>query len=382
MQFGSDFDALVGRFSPDPNQTIALAVSGGSDSVALLHLAHDWSKKTGRSLHVLTVDHGLRAEAREEADWVADLSGRLGHSHEILTWTDARPSQNAARKARYRLLSIAARRVGAGLLLTGHTGDDVVETALIRRRRGVRGGSEVGPALASPVPVWPEGHEVTVLRPLIYSTRQDLRRFLDARDQIWREDPSNEEPAFERVRVRQFLARHPALMTLATRSVTRLQIERQEQDEAVVTWLEKCHVQSDGLIEVKQQTIPPRALAILARCASGTDRMTRLEAVCDLARSLNCPGQRQTLGGAWFQRTQDGFRIGRDPGEARSDIEADLFDGRFVADPAGRAPTPDAQAFLVRHAAPPGSNWREIISERLAHVSRCYQTPRLIPVQT
>lgn len=382
MQLGPDFDALVARFSPDPNQTIALAVSGGSDSIALLCLVHDWASKSARSLLVFTVDHGLRAEARDEAAWVAELCARLGHQHETLTWTNPRPSQNAARQARYRLLCTAARQAGARLLLVGHTLDDVVETALIRRRRGVRGGSEVGPALASPAPVWPQGRDVTVIRPLIHSSRRDLRRYLNARNQSWRDDPSNEKPEFERVRVRQFLECHPALRALATQCATRLQAQRHAHDEALGAWLEQCRVHEDGLIAVNQQTVPPHALTILTRCASGTDRTPRREAVCDLSRSLNCPGQRQTLGGAWFQRTQDGFLIGRDPGEARSKLEADLFDGRFVAERDADFPDPETQAFLVRHAAPPGSDWREIVSERLAHVIRCYQTPRLIPVQT
>lgn len=382
MQLGPDFDALVARFSPDPNQTIALAVSGGSDSIALLCLVHDWASKSAQPLHVFTVDHGLRAEARDEAAWVAELCARLRHRHDTLTWADPRPSQNAARQARYRLLCNAARQAGAKLLLVGHTLDDVVETALIRRRRGVRGGSEVGPAFASPAPVWPQGRDVTIIRPLIHSSRQDLRGFLSARNQRWHDDPSNEKPEFERVRVRQFLERHQALRALATQCVMRLQAQRHAQDDALGTWLEQCQMHEDGLIAVNQPTLPSRALTILTRCASGTDKTPRREAVCDLSRSLNCPGQRQTLGGAWFQRIEDGFLIGRDPGAARSELEADVFDGRFVADPAGSFPASDSQAFLVRHAAPPGSDWREIVSDRLAHIIRCYQTPRLIPVQT
>ena len=116
----------------------ALAVSGGSDSLALLYLAHEWAKVTGRALVVLTVDHRLRPEAKQEAEMVATLCAKLGHTHRTLTWATPRASQAAARRARYVLLAQAARAQNARILMTGHTFDDVVETAMIRRRRGVR----------------------------------------------------------------------------------------------------------------------------------------------------------------------------------------------------------------------------------------------------
>ena len=88
---------------------------------------------------------------------------------------------------------------------------------------------------------------------------------------------------------------------------------------------------------------------------------------------LTCPGARQTLGGAWFQRTQTGFLIGRDPAHSVSDPESSLFDGRYIRDSGAALPTPADTSFLVRHAAPPASDWREILSDRIKHMRVCFQ---------
>ena len=117
------------------------------------------------------------------------------------------------------------------------------------------------------------------------------------------------------------------------------------------------------------------------RCASGTADDAREGAVRYMMESLSEPGQRQTLGGAWVQRTKTGYLIGRDPASQSSDEDGHYFDGRFVKDVDSTLPETADQPFLVRQSAPPGPHWREIISERLEHLVRCYQTPLLTPVQ-
>ncbi|MHA7857423.1 MAG: tRNA lysidine(34) synthetase TilS [Henriciella sp.] len=381
MQFGADFQTLIERFSPHRNKPIALAVSGGSDSMALLHLAHEWAGRDQRTLLVLTVDHRLRPEAKQEAERVATLSAQLGHHHETQVWEEPRESQAAARRARYALLARAARTHDAACLLTGHTFDDVVETALIRRRRGVRDASIAGPVLAAPVPIWPEGRFVTLLRPLIRTSRSELRSYLRASGQVWVEDPSNEKTVFERVRVRAFLARHPHLAEIAGAYVQSLQRARTEQQGAMAEALGEVNIDTSGLIDTASAAVSPDLLKRLIRCASGSSDDARDGAVRQLLASLTSPGQRQTLGGAWIQRTKTGFLIGRDPASSAQSGEEDLFDGRYQRDTTANLPEAADLPFLVRQSAPPGSQWREIISDRLAHLMRCYQTPLLNPVQ-
>lgn len=382
MQFGPDFDALIARFTPDPNAKIAVAVSGGSDSVALLLLAEAWAQRSKRQLCVFTVDHGLRAAAKEEAEWVCNLCATRNLDHATLDWSDPKPSQNAARQARYTLISEAMAASGAQTLLVGHTQDDVLETALIRRRRGVRDARAAGPTLASPMPVWPQGRGQTLLRPLIVQRRAGLRNFLMARGQDWLEDPSNQNQAFERIVIRQALARHPGLKEMAVQKIARLQGERVEQDLDLGATLDQCRVHADGLIDAPDEGLSDQALSVLVRCASGSDRTPRGSAIRRLNWRAMVPGERHTVGGAWIQKGQTGCHVGRDPGATFKSDCSGVFDGRFKGASFARLPDPEDQAFLVRHASPPGLHWREIISERLAHLVRCYQTPRLNPVQT
>lgn len=120
---------------------ILAAVSGGPDSTALMHTLAAWRERlvVAPPIEVATVDHGLRAESRQEAEAVAAAAERLGLPHHLLVWSDRRPgpaSQAAARGARYRLLDDLMRRVGASDLVTAHTLDDQAETVLMRMAAG------------------------------------------------------------------------------------------------------------------------------------------------------------------------------------------------------------------------------------------------------
>jgi tRNA(Ile)-lysidine synthase len=117
---------------------ILIAVSGGPDSTALMHALARWASAPGRPrLVAATVDHGLRPEARAEAESVAVQASALGLAHHILTWSPTPPvSQQRARRARYALLAELAAREGAATLVTGHTLDDQAETILMRATAG------------------------------------------------------------------------------------------------------------------------------------------------------------------------------------------------------------------------------------------------------
>ena len=182
---------------------IALAVSGGSDSMALLRLAEQWSKKNSVKISALTVDHGLRAEAAAEARQVADWCATLSLNHHTLRWEGVKPKtglQAKARVARYDLMGDWCVSNGVSYLLTGHTMDDQAETVLMRQAR-----TDTAESLAG---IW----ETTVWggmklhRPLLGQGREELRSYLKSIGQPWIDDASNEDVKFERVRVRQTLA--------------------------------------------------------------------------------------------------------------------------------------------------------------------------------
>lgn len=353
--------------------------------MALLHLLHDWTETSGRGLVVFTVDHALRSEAAEEAEFVKSVCQRLGHDHETLVWETPRKSQQAARRARHRLLAEACQRWNSAVLFMAHTLDDVVETVLIRRRRGVRDASAVGPTMAAVSPVWPEGRGLTVLRPLVHTRRDILRNYLSAKAQTWTEDPSNQDPAFERPRIRNFLRRHPRLHQLAIENVRQLQRARSTADNDLATILSdpaRVSVDASGLITLDIKALTPALLRILVQCAGGASQAPRGDAVTALLDSLHKPGERQTLGGAWLQRTKTGFLIGRDPIERPALADASgLWDNRYICVDAPLLEKRSDLPFLVREMAPPDAYWREVISDRIAHIARCLQTPSLCPVQ-
>lgn len=201
------------RLGLDRAKTLGVAVSGGSDSMALLVLAAEACAKAGVTVKAATVDHGLRPEAAEEARIVRDFCRKLEVEHTTLRWqreTEGSVSQDAARRARHKLLAAWAEKVGAGVVALGHTRDDRLETFLMRVRQGSGWHGLAGLLPTGFSPVWPEGRGLKVIRPLLAFGREELREDLRARGVTWIEDPSNEAAKFERVRMRKLLQRMDA----------------------------------------------------------------------------------------------------------------------------------------------------------------------------
>jgi tRNA(Ile)-lysidine synthase len=190
---------------------VALAVSGGADSVAMMRLALDWARDHGDSLKLsaLTVDHGLRPESSAEAALVAKWCAALSLPHHILTWEGSKPAtgvQAKARAARYGLMSAWCAANGAKFLLTAHTLDDQAETVLMRQRRTSTAESLAG--------IWEttSWNGIRIFRPLLGVRRAELRQHLDEIGQPWIDDPSNEDVRYERPRARRELASDDARM--------------------------------------------------------------------------------------------------------------------------------------------------------------------------
>ena len=193
--------AQCGPFEPRP--VLGVAVSGGVDSMALALLADAWARKRRGRVVALTVDHGLRPEARAEARTVARWMRLRGIAHRTLSWRGPKPEtgiQAAARDARYRLLGDWCRSEGVVHLLLGHTRDDQAETVLLRLAAGS------GPHGLAAMPLILETAALRMLRPLLDAPRVALSAFLGAREQDWIDDPSNRDDRYARIRVRRMLA--------------------------------------------------------------------------------------------------------------------------------------------------------------------------------
>lgn len=185
-------------------QPVALALSGGGDSMALLRLAADWARRRGRRLLALTVDHRLHPDSAAWTAFAGAAARACGADWRALVWAGPHPVRGlpaAARAARHRLLAEAARAAGAGVLLMAHTADDRAEARWMRDQ-GLRVGD---PASWRPSPVWPEGRGLMLLRPLLHVRRARLRAWLAAGGARWLEDPANLDARFARARARAAL---------------------------------------------------------------------------------------------------------------------------------------------------------------------------------
>ena len=182
-----------------------LAVSGGGDSVGLLRVLHELSGPLGLRLSVGHLDHGVRGdEARADAAFVAALAGSLGLPFVLGTWRPTRSGhfEADARRARYQWLTEVARVHGASVIAVGHTSDDQAETIL---HRIIRGTGLRGLAGIPSRRVLSSSPRLTLVRPLLGVSRHEVRAYLEALRQPFRDDASNADLSRTRARIRHDL---------------------------------------------------------------------------------------------------------------------------------------------------------------------------------
>jgi len=278
-------------------ETVLVGVSGGADSVALLHLlsslAADWRLR----LHVLHVDHQLRAESADDADFVRALGARLGVPVDVATVTvDRRGSLEAsARAARYAALEACAAKVGADRIAVGHTADDQAETVLMRllQGAGVRGLSGIPPVRGA------------IIRPLIELRRPALEAELVRAGLPWAQDATNRDPKFLRNRIRHELlpllsdSYNPEVATALVRVASLARETIGALDQAAAAELERLAVWDDGGAGVRLPSLRalprPVAAEVLRQAAArlGSRAPLRAWAHRGLKRVLAVPAPRR-----------------------------------------------------------------------------------------
>lgn len=284
----AELDRLAGGLP-----ALGVAVSGGGDSVALLHLAVEWARARGLRIEAATVDHRLRPESAAEALSVARMAENLAIPHAVLTWRHEGAPGNlmdTARRARMGLLAVWARDRGLPAVALGHTQDDQAETLLMRLKRGAGLDGLSGMAAAR------EQEGVRWLRPLLGLRRQALRDWLTGRGLAWVDDPSNEDAGYERVRVRQAIAALDLPVEALARSAANLAEARAALAEAAVAAAQGARADR-GMLRLPRQVLAAspelrrRLVAAALRWVTGGDYPPRGADLGRLIGTLAAGGQ-------------------------------------------------------------------------------------------
>ena len=332
----------IGGFEARPR--IAVAVSGGPDSLALVLLTDRWARQRGGQAWALTIDHGLRSDSAAETRIVAGWLAARAIPHEILIWAGAKPTsgiQEAARDARYRLLAAWCRTHGCLHLLTGHQREDQVETHLMRRRAGSGIDGLAGMSAVRELP------GCRLVRPLLAVPRARLLAVLAQAGQPFLSDPSNLNPAFERARLRlapDALGGAPLDAAIAAlRACGQQRIERERALDRLIARSVVLHpagfaVLDPGTIAMADPESAERLLGRVAACVGGARYPARRARLARLRAGLAAqPDRARTLGGCRFVPWRGRVLVLREPAAASAPVRLEpgaslVWDRRFAAE--------------------------------------------------
>ena len=332
----------IGGFEAQPS--MGVGVSGGPDSLALVLLVDRWARRQGGQTWALTVDHGLRTDSAAEVRVVAAWLAARGIAHEVLTWAGDKPRsgiQEAARDARYRLLTEWCRAHGVLHLLIAHHREDQIETHLIRRRAG--SGTD-GLAAMSAVR---ELAGCRLVRPLLAVPRARLLAVLAEEQQPFLRDPSNLNPAFERTRLRTAADRSveaPLDAAWATlRECGGRRIARERILDALIGRAVAMHPAGFAALDPAAfSTAGPETIERLfgrvARCVGGARYPARRARLARLYAALTAaPDRARTLGGCRFVPWRGRLLVLRELSAASPPVRVDpgahlVWDRRFAVE--------------------------------------------------
>jgi tRNA(Ile)-lysidine synthase len=339
-----DFAARMAAFAPfEPRPQLAVAVSGGSDSMALTLLAQEWAAARSGRITALTVDHRLRPGSAQEAAQVAAWCAARGIAHVVLTREGPAPAsgiQAFARTARYALLEDWCRAHFVLHLLIAHQREDQAETIAMRAARG--SGADGLAGMASIV----ERDAIRLLRPLLDMPRATLRAYLRGHGQGWIEDPSNRNPAFTRVRIRAVLGPSPPELEPERAALRALRESEVARHLARFVTLDPAgFALIDPLAFAAPEALATKALGAVLATVSGSDFPPRTEQIERLYRALGKGGltQDRTLGGCLILQRRGRILVCRELAAVAAPRplapgEAVRWDGRFWVSLADTAP--------------------------------------------
>ena len=342
-----EFAAAMVGMAVGESARLAVAVSGGADSMALVLLLAGWARSRGANIYALTVDHGLREAAANEAAQVSAWLTPRRIAHTVLRWQEG-PSyrhlqasaQSAAREARYDLMTRWCRANAYTHLFLAHHADDQAETFLLRLARG-SGVDGLG-AMASIT----SRDGVCLARPLLAIPKARLIAYCEEIGQPWIEDPSNGDPVYGRVRMRgarQALEREGLTGDRLLTTATHMRRARAALDHYVEALLDQaCAWDRFGVARLSlerllgaPEEVGLRALASLLMSVSGQIYRPRFERLSRLYESLSAgPWRDATLHGCFMTRSGGSLMIAREAAQIADERilhpgDTALWDGRF-----------------------------------------------------
>ena len=341
-KFDQKIHNILRPFVNSDDVSLAVAVSGGGDSMALLLALYHYVQKSALSIKIiaLTVDHKLRPDAALEAMQVGEWCQNLGIEHHILAWEfDEMPTsaiQEKARNARYQLMGGFCLSQQVKRLFVAHNLEDNAETFLMRLKRGA--GLKGLRGIATHMQRDVGRQQIEIIRPLLSVSRADLRAYLRAHDQAWFDDASNQNEMFERVKIRNFLSEN---MWLDSAHVAQSAKRLARADDALEFyvedfWQNKIEFLQFGIAHIKQADFADlptelklRLLARLVWTLGGQDSPPRWQKIENLWQQIQGQGRQFCLGRCLVVKKRDGLWFGC---EARDGFDA-MWAARFqIAD--------------------------------------------------
>ena len=364
---GDDADLLLkarDAFPPGGFDKIAVAVSGGGDSIALLHLLHRSAPHSGWTLQAVTVNHGLRDGSDIEAAGVAAFCASLGVPHAVLKWDHGAIAGNvmdAARQARMRLIGEWAKAHSVTHVALGHTADDQAETFLmgLARASGLDG-------LSGMRTFWRED-DIMWGRPVLRHSRADLRAYLRRHGIGWVDDPTNDDESYTRIKARKAVAAlAPLGVTVKGLSVTiaNLAVARHALRATLAQTVSQHVIEQAGALQIDRAAFAALPLDLQRRMLmaaigwlTGDIYPPRNEKQATLLFAMR-EGRDATLNGCRFRIGGDSMRIVREA-KAVANLETPttaVWDHRWVMD---GSHAPDLTIRALGDGLRQVPNWRD-----------------------
>ena len=245
--FKQNLENILGQNIPTK---IAVALSGGCDSMALTILLNKWAILNKIDMVAITVDHNLRTESHDEALQVQNFCNLQNIKHTILTYDGKIPNsniENIARNYRYKMIFKYMNDNNIKILFVGHNKDEEVETFLLNLTRGsgVYGLSGINEISTR--------DNITIIRPMLIFTKDEIKNFLTTNDIKWIEDPSNNDEKYKRVKIRKLKSLFESLDLNANRiknTIENMKLTRDMYEFYINDCINKSVKNIDGNTEI------------------------------------------------------------------------------------------------------------------------------------